>query len=708
MIERREHRHSQVVLIADDDFAMRLLERESLEQEGFIVEEAADGPAAVRVFQRVMPDVVLLDVIMPEMDGYEVCREIRRIPGAENIPILMVTGLDDIDSINRAYEVGATSFISKPITWGVLPHHVKYVLRSGKAFEALRDSEEALKSSEERYALAARGANDGLWDWNLRTGEIFYSARWKEIIGLDGEIIMNRIGEWFSRVHPDDIERLKLFINAHLEGTTKQLHIEYRMMHRDGEPRWILTRGIAVRDDGGTYHRMVGSQTDVNERKLAEERLVYNALYDVLTGLPNRALMLDRVSHAMKRRKRQGDFQYAVLFIDLDRFKVVNDSLGHAVGDQLLIAISRRLERALRDVDTLARLGGDEFVVLAEDIRNGDEASVVAERMLKALTTSFHISGHEIYVSASIGITIGSDRYDKPDAVIRDADIAMYRAKADGKSRYEVFDETMHLQALAVMQLENDMRKAVDRGEFVLYYQPIMSLHGSGQFDALEALIRWNHPKRGLLQPCEFIHLAEETGLIVPIGDWVIRTACERVRQWHDELKRPIRLAVNVSAREVKTADFAQRVKIILEETGYPPEWLDIEITESLILGEYEMVSGVFEQLRSLGISIAIDDFGTGYSSFGYLNKFAIDKVKIDRQFISKIGREKNALDIINAILELARKMDLAVTAEGIETDEQCAGLKFLNCPLGQGYRFSRPLDSAEIEALLKRPIFTQ
>ncbi|HSP06734.1 MAG TPA: PAS domain S-box protein, partial [Acidobacteriota bacterium] len=500
-------------------------------------------------------------------------------------------------------------------------------------------AEEALRESEERYALAARGANDGLWDWNLKTNEVYFSARWKLMLGWEEKDVAANPEEWFRRVHPDDLERVKTGIATHLEGITPHFENEHRMQHRDGSYRWMLTRGLTVGDGSGKPYRMAGSQTDITERKLAEEQLLHDAFHDALTNLSNRALFMDRLAGAVARARRREDYLFAVLFLDVDRFKVVNDSLGHLAGDQLLVTMARRLETCLRPGDTVARLGGDEFAVLLEDISDVSDSIRVAERIQRELEQPFILGGNEVFASASVGIAPATSIYERAEDVLRDADTAMYRAKALGKARHQVFDRTMHARAVALLQLETDLRKAIEREEFRLYYQPIVEF-STGRIEGFEALIRWMHPERNIIAPSEFIPVAEENGLIIPIGRWAIREACQQLKKWQTQFPDvpPLSVSVNISGKQLSRPDLIDEIKTVLTETAIDPSTLKLEITESVIMENAEYAVEMLLQLRALNVQLNVDDFGTGYSSLSYLHRFPVNTLKIDRSFVSRIG----------------------------------------------------------------------
>ncbi len=498
--------------------------------------------------------------------------------------------------------------------------------------------------------------------------------------------------EWFSRIHPLDIGRVRAEVGEHLMGHTAQLQTEHRMRHDDGTYRWVLTRGLAVRDVKGRAVRAAGSQTDVTQRKAAEDRLLHDAFHDALTGLPNRTLLLDRLERSMVRMARRPEHRFAVLFLDLDGFKVVNDSLGHQTGDQLLIDLSRRLETCLRQGDTIARLGGDEFVVLIDDIEDVKDVLDLASRALQELERPFSLNGIDLVTTASIGVALSGPGYSSAETLLRDADIAMYQAKSRGKAGYVVFDEAMHTSAMTRIKLEADLRQAAIRREFELHYQPIVSLQ-TGRIAGFEALLRWNNPERGTVPPDQFIPVAEETKLILPLGLWVLREAAEQLRRWQltFRTKPQLKMSVNLSCRQFFQSDLVYQIERILLETGLDGGSLRLEITESAIMDQVETALAALARLKALGIRLAIDDFGKGYSSLSYLHQFPCDVLKIDRGFIARMGAHGENSEIVRTIVALAEGLGLEVVAEGIETPYQLTHLRNLGCQYGQGYLFSRP-----------------
>jgi diguanylate cyclase (GGDEF)-like protein/PAS domain S-box-containing protein len=622
-------------------------------------------------------------------------------------PILM--GLSEVVDEHRQFFVREIE-----VNKTVFEQTIHYIVESRLLRSYLTDiterkqAESALRESEERYALAARAANDGLWDWKIKTQEIYYSPRWKSMLGYDEEEIGNSPDEWFNRIHPEDLQRVQAELAAHVEGATSNFWSEYRMLHKNGSYYWMLSQGIIVQDKTGEVYRMAGSQTDIQARKQAEEQLKHDAFHDSLTSLPNRALFMDRLEHALEMTKRRSDYMFAVLFLDLDRFKVVNDSLGHQSGDQLLIALVKRLETCIRGADTLARLGGDEFAIILEDVRSVNDAKYVADRLQKQLALPFNIQKQEIFSSVSIGIALSNNTYVSAQELLRDADIAMYRAKAQGKACYEIFDPSMHTKAVTLLQLESDLRRATERQDLMIHYQPIVSL-SSGEIAGFEALLRWHHPERGWVKPGELIPVAEDTGLIIPIGYWVLREACRQLKKWQEQFlsQTPLTVSVNLSGKQFKETNLLAQIQHIITETKIDPKTLKLEITESVIVENAEAAAQTLSELRSMGVQIYIDDFGTGYSSLGYLHRFPLDALKIDRSFITNMCNETESAEIVQTIINLAQNLQIYVVAEGVETQQQWERLRKIDSTggYGQGYYFSHPLSATEVEQLLAQEV---
>ncbi|HEY3823330.1 MAG TPA: EAL domain-containing protein [Bryobacteraceae bacterium] len=561
---------------------------------------------------------------------------------------------------------------------------------------AQKAAEELLRESEERYALAARGANDGLWDWKLATGEVYFSSRWNQMLGHTDRYLGSNPEEWFSLIHPADRDRVKAEITAHLAGSSSEFASEYRMRHKNGSFIWVLSRGIAVRNGAGTAVRIAGSQTDITEGKVA----------DPLTGLPNRLYFIDKLEGSIEAARQSGSL-FAALFLDMDRFKLINDSLGHAAGDELLVGFAGRLRASVRSTwenrqSVVARLGGDEFAILLNDVRDAPDAAMVAQRILDELESPFRLAGRQVFATASVGIALSSSG-NTPEDLLRNADTAMYHAKARGKARFAVFDDGMRDRAVARLEIETGLRKAIDAQQLVLYYQPELSV-SSQRVIGYEALVRWNHPERGLLPPSEFIPVAEESELIVHLGRWVLKEACRQMTEWHASFvfDPPLTISVNISPRHLNNGGLVEDVNQVLAETGLDRKCLKLEVTEGSIMQDAETALITLRRLKGMGIGLEIDDFGTGYSALSYLQRLPFDTVKVDRSFIKELGVSAESSEIVRTIVDLARSLQMEVVAEGVETDGQFQKLAALGCNYVQGYYFAKPASARATQSLMQ------
>ena len=561
-------------------------------------------------------------------------------------------------------------------------------------------AEEAMRKSEEQFRLIFESAPIGMAITSLEGQIKRVNQSLCEALGYtEAELLKLNFAEIS---HIDDLDFHLSLEKKLANGEESDFQIEKRYISKNGRPVDTLLKVVMVRDDRNRPLHFNNQIVDITERKKMERQLLHDALHDALTGLPNRALFMDRLEQELKRNKNQVNYLFAVLFLDLDRFKLVNDSMGHLVGDKLLVEIARRLENCVCPTDTVARLGGDEFVILLENITSMEVATVAAEKIYQALTVPFSLDNYELFTTASIGIALSSQGYDKPEDILRDADLTMYSAKERGKARYEVFDRSMHTRALERLHLENDLRRGIERKEFAVYYQPITSL-STGKISGFEALARWHHPERGFVSPGEFIPVAEETGLIIPLGNWLLEEACQQLRKWQIKYPEhsPITISVNLSGKQLREPSSIDKIDYILLKTQLPPQNLKLEITESVLMDNLAAATQTLLELRKRKIKLSIDDFGTGYSSLSYLHRFPVDTLKIDRSFINEIksGEENSA--IVKAIVTLAHMLNMDVIAEGIENTAQLNRLKLLKCEHGQGYFFSRPLSREEAEKLI-------
>lgn len=693
-----------LVLVIDDDPAMRLLCTETLESSGFRTAECSDAESAQVMIHDLKPDVLLLDVIMPGMDGFELCDILRQQEATQYIPILIMTGLEDLESIDKAFDVGATDFITKPINWGVLSHRVRYIHRSCLSMENLRES-------ELRLAEAQRLAHLGSWDWDMQTNDMHWSDEVFHIFGLDPETTNVNFKRFMESVHPDDrnniIQDIDESVKAHLPYNT-----EHRIIQPDGTQRVVVETGKVWYQDEKAV-RVQGTVQDVSERKLAEEKIKNLAYYDSLTELPNRVLFREHTQLEMELSRRRNQ-QLILLHIGLDRFKRINDTLGHAAGDNVLKQMAQRISNCVRgsdvvasftepraDDDLVSRFGDDEFIVLLTQIEDHKQAVTVVKRLLKSIAEPILIAEEEVFITASIGIASYPSDGDNVDSLLKNADTALSYTKKEGSNNFKWYDRQMHTRALEFLSMEARLNKAIEMEELELHYQPQIDA-ATGQLVGVEALLRWNDPKKGMIPPLQFIPLAEETGLIIPIGDWVFETACKQSMAWLKQGMDPIRIAVNLSARQFKQFSLFNNIQSMISRSGVSAELLELELTESIIMQNAKESAEILNQLKDLGLSLAVDDFGTGYSSLSYLKRFPLDFLKIDRSFVKDVTVDESDAAIARAIISLAQSLNLKVVAEGVETHDQLEFLKEHNCDVIQGFYFSKPIPAIEIPNFIK------
>ncbi|MDH5229408.1 MAG: EAL domain-containing protein [Gammaproteobacteria bacterium] len=562
----------------------------------------------------------------------------------------------------------------------------------------------SLQEIQKHYFLFAEYTKDIVTKYTPEGICTYVSPTVEKVLGYETDELLNK--PLFEFFHPDDLKSKRRLFKNLLEDPSDQT-ICYRVRRKDGEHIWLETN-ITLIDSSHHHssHEVIAVSRDITERKETEERLLYLANYDSLTGLPNRALFRDRLRRAIARAQRN-DSHVALMFLDLDRFKNINDSLGHHAGDQLLRGVARRLKQYARKGDTIARLGGDEFTVILEGINNADDAAVVAKKILELMEPPFKVDGHEVAASTSIGITLYPDDAADMRTLLKNADTAMYRSKEKGRNHYQFYTADMNAKAYEYLLLENNLRHALDREEFRLYFQPQIDLHTQGII-GIEALLRWEHPEQGLLQPENFIPFAEETGLIIPIGEWVLRSACRHAVSWQKAGLPPVRVAVNLSMRQFRQKDFVQLIADALQETGLAPQYLELEITESFLAHNVEQATEILRDLHKLGVHLSIDDFGTGYSSLSYLKRFPLNTLKIDQSFVRDITTDPDGATIAEAIIALGQSLNLSVIAEGVEDHEQVFFLKGRGCDLAQGFFFSHPIASEKVIPWIKRNLNNQ
>lgn len=690
-----------LIMVVDDDFAARLQLRFTLENAGYLVVEADSGEEALRLFGEAPPQLIFLDIIMPQMDGFATCRALRQAPGGEHTPVVMVTGLEDAETITTAFDAGATDFISKPINMLILGYRVRYWLRSGTILGDLKRSQQRLFKAQEIARL-------GHWELHLESGRFQISAQDPAQFGISDT---TSYASLFSLI--DSSERgtvRRLIEEARDQGGAFCLN--YRITLPNGQERILCNQGEVLFDRNGQPSLMVGVVQDITELKQAEDQIRFLAFYDNLTGLANRTLFREHWTKIEPQALRSGK-KIAVLFIDLDHFKRINDTLGHPVGDKVLITVAERLKRVLRQSDVVARatqqptsiisrLGGDEFTVLSTNFANLNHIANLTERITQAIEQPIIWQDQTITLSASIGISVYPDDASDLDTLIKNADTAMYEAKEKGRNNFQFFQHQMNDAANARYELANSLRRALRQNEFELYYQPQFR-NQDRQLSGVEALIRWQDPVLGLIPPNHFLPFAEESGLIHAINDWVITTACRQARQWVDAgLFTGCRMAINISGQNVNFKKLSRRILEVLEQTGLAPHHLEIELTERVMMENTDDAVESLQRFKEMGIAIAIDDFGTGYSALSHLQLFPLTTLKIDKSFVQNISQKKNSIALLHSIVGIAKSFELKVIAEGVETEEQLQVLDAIDCDELQGYLFSRPIPGKQLEQGLR------
>jgi PAS domain S-box-containing protein len=695
------------VLLVDDDGVARLLTASALAERGFRVTEAASGTAALELFASETPDIVVLDALMPELDGFATCERLRRLPGGDHVPVLMLTGLDDETSIARAYEAGATDFFVKTNSqWTLLAERLRYLLRSARM-------RKELAASQAKLTRAQRIARLGSWVWDLLGRWVTLSDECYTIAGLTRQD--QGVADWFvwSRVLEEDRTRIvDLFREALL--TRKPLDFECRLVRPNNQVRTVHIEAEIEFDDGGRAMTMHGVVQDITERRQAEDQIRQLANFDALTGLPNRRFFGDQLETSIERAIAQ-DGMVAVLFIDIDRFKQTNDTLGHDIGDQVLREVGKRLNQTVRGSDTVARgdtsekiaathsvarLGGDEFIVLLTEITGPEDVSRVVERLLDAIRKPIQCGSQELFVTASVGVSLYPNHGNDVDTLIRMADIAMYVVKDSGRNGWQMFDDAMNAATAQRWRLETSLHRALERNELVLHYQPKVDAE-TGAIVGAEALMRWQRDGE-LIPPAQFIAVAEESGLIVPITEWAIDEVCRRLVSWGEAGVAPVPVSINISSRHIQRASLIEPVQRALATSGLSAQLLELELTETVLMHNIEQALPLLQALKRLGVAISIDDFGTGYSSLSHLTRLPIDTLKIDRSFVRGLEGGDNHAAIVTAIIAMGRSLNLRVVAEGVETRYQMRRLHEQGCRLMQGWLFAKAVDTDAFLELLR------
>ena len=719
------------ILIVDDQPENLHLLADALSAQGYEVRGVVNGAGALMEANNIVPDLILLDLAMPELSGYKVCEQLKADPTTQNIPIIFLSASNDSVDRIKALNAGGVDYVNKPFQVDevllrirnqltlqaaqqeILEFNTELERRIQERTAQLETANQELKyeiqergqltkllqASEERLESILNSLEEVVWSADLTTSKLlFLNPAAQKVYGRPVEELLANPDLRLQSIHPEDRDRVK----AVLASPIQVIDVEYRVIQPSGEVRWVWERSRLI--SNGTASRRDGIISDITDRKQVEADLSYEAKHDSLTNLPNRAAFLERVERAIAQNKHDPKYLFAILFIDLDRFKIVNDSLGHQIGDQLLIAVAKILTDCARDQDFVARLGGDEFTIVLDQIQNVEDGEAIAQRINEQLAEPFSLQGHTVFTSASIGIVMADDKYQDSAELLRDADIAMYRAKSLGKARHEVFHQEMYAETKELLEIENDLRQAIIQNQFVLHYHPIISLKAESLY-GFEALLRWDHPIKGIVYPDKFLNVAEETGLIVAIGKLVLQQACQQMSDWQSKYSAAanLKISVNLASQQIKDPNFLAILDQAIADAKLSGDCLHLEINETMLMDYKPDTFKLFQQIESRGIRLNIDDFGTGYLSLQYLKRFPINTLKIDRSFTQGMLEDRENFEIIKMILALGRTLKIGIIAEGIENLKQLKVLKTFNCELGQGYLFSEPLDLESVEIFFRK-----
>ncbi len=691
-----------LILVVDDDDAIRFVASDTLADAGFNIVEAKNGRQALEAFKHHKPDLVLLDLVMPELDGFQVCKQLRSQPENETLPIMIMTGLDDEDSIGRAFEAGATDFIIKPLNHFILEQRTRYILRTSRVLKTLEQREARLNNAE-------RIAKLGSWDWDYRKKTLRVSKEFNRILGFS-ENHPTTVPEMFDLFRDEERQRVDNVYKQILRNQESSFVLEHTMYPKQGSPIRVRQEAEIHYFDNGNY-RVAGTLHDITEETSSKDQILQLAYYDTLTNLPNRTFFKAHFEYSIKQAKKSGACS-AVILLDLDLFTRINNSLGHDAGDKLLSIISERFLEAMNNPscvrlnhaaldnnavgvqpdDVLARLEGDQFVVVLNHFSRLDDVIAVIQRLLKRLSTPMQYNTQSVVLTASVGVSLYPVNGQDSETLVRNADAAMRYAKSQGRNNFRFYSSEIDAKSKERLSIENDLRHAIQNGELELHYQPKINIK-TAEVRSAEALVRWTHPKRGMISPGQFIPMAEEIGLINELGDWLIQEACEKTKHWNDLGIGPVRTAINLSAIQLKTPGLVEKVRSALDKSGLIASQLEVEITESVLLEDSHRTLRTLEGLRALGVKVALDDFGTGYSSLSYLTRFPFTTLKIDRCFITDSVKNAQSGAIVHSIIDLCKHLNLEVVAEGVEVETELRFLMKNHCALIQGFYFSPALD---------------